>query len=144
MKHVFTLKIAGPARGKARTRPSFSKQGVFIKPKADRVAEADIHAAWREAGEPRCPEDVALAIKIEISTVRPGSHRKKSGDLSAEGERQPIPRKAKPDVDNVLKLIMDVLNKRAWRDDVMVASAHVVRKWADWPETVIHVYALHD
>ena len=123
MKHVFTLTIAGPARGKARTRPSFSKQGVFIKPKADRVAEADIHAAWREAGEPRCPEDVALAIKIEISTVRPGSHRKKSGDLSAEGERQPIPRKAKPDVDNVLKLIMDVLNKRAWRDDVMVASA---------------------
>lgn len=143
MKHELTLTIAGEARGKARTRPSFMNEGRFIKPHADRVAEADIHYAWKLGGEHRVRDEAAIGIHVEIAVVRPKGHFKRDGSLSAEGQRHPIPRTKKPDVDNALKLVMDALNKRAWRDDVAVASAHVVRKWGEWPETIIRVYTLH-
>ena len=133
---TIVLRVAGNATGKAR--PRFNRAtGVAYDTAENRAAENDVRAVWREAGEPRLPDDMAVAIYVLIVAVRPAGHFRKDGSLSAEGLRHPVPRNKKPDVDNALKLIMDSLNGRAYRDDVQVARACVERWWGRHAETLI-------
>ena len=132
------LRVAGKASTKQRPRFDPRTRRAFTPP-SNIISENDVRAIWREAGEPRVEDDVAIAIEVEIVVVRPQGHFKKDGTLSTEGMRHPIPRNKKPDLDNALKLVMDALNSRAYRDDVLVAYATVERKWGDWPETTIRI-----
>lgn len=140
-ERTITLRVAGNTRGKSRPKfNSFTKQA--FTPAANIISENDVRAVWREAGEPRIEDDTAIGVEISIIVKRPAGHFKKNGQLSAEGERNPIPRTRKPDVDNALKLVMDALNSRAYHDDVRVASARVDRRWGEWPEATIKLYPI--
>ena len=126
-----------------KERPKFNTQTkVAYTPKKTVIAEKEIRSLWREAGKPRL-DDVALELVIELYVQRPQSHFKKNGELTAEGLRHPVPRNKKPDVDNAIKLVMDALNKHAYKDDVQIAKATVVRFWGEWPKTVINVKELN-
>ena len=118
------------------------KTGVAYTKKGTVTAEREIRQAWREAGEPRMPDDVALEVCIYVFVTRPKGHFKKNGELSTEGLRHPIPRNRKPDLDNICKLVLDSLNKQAYRDDVLIAKITVERFWAEWPSTSITVATL--
>lgn len=130
------LEIHGNPVGKGR--PKFTKKGHVYTPSGTALAEKEIRQAWREAGEPRL-DDVALELVVKLYVQRPKLHYKQNGELSKEGLRHPIPRNKKPDVDNALKLVMDALNSRAYRDDVQIAKVTVERQWGDWPKTVINI-----
>lgn len=134
-----TLWLQGQPEGKGR--PKFG-QGRAWTPKKTVLGEAEVRRKWEEAGEPRLP-DVALRLQTTLYISRPASHFKRDGTLSAEGLRHPRPENKKPDVDNAIKLIMDALNKRAYKDDVQIVEAMVERHWAEWPATKIKLTALH-
>lgn len=136
------LRVAGKATTKQRQRFDPRSRRAYTPP-ANIIGENDVRAVWREAGEPRIEDDAAIGIEVTIVVPRPSSHFKQNGDLSAQGLRHPIPRNKKPDLDNALKLIMDALNSRAYRDDVQIARALVERCWGDWPETTIRLNELH-
>jgi Holliday junction resolvase RusA-like endonuclease len=70
----------------------------------------------------------------------------RDGTLSAAGQRKPFPTGKKPDVDNALKLLMDALNGKAYRDDVDVVDARVRRVWSfdGWERTRVQLAALDD
>lgn len=74
---------------------------------------------------------------------RPKSHFNSKGQLNKKGLSLPFPSNKKPDVDNALKLVMDALNTRAYRDDVQVCKATVTRVWGEWPETLIRLNELN-
>lgn len=135
---VIELRVAGSASGKGRPRFDPRTRRAYTPP-SNIVSENDVRAVWREAGEPRISDDTAISLEIVIVVQRPKGHFKKDGSLSATGERHPVPRNKKPDVDNALKLVMDALNSRAYRDDVQVAAAAVIRTWGEWPETRIRL-----
>jgi Holliday junction resolvase RusA-like endonuclease len=135
---VIELHVAGKTATKGRAR--FGAGGQVYTPPSNIISENDVRAVWREAGEPRIEDDIAIAIEVRITVVRPKGHFLKGGNLSAKGLEHPIPRNKKPDVDNALKLVMDALNTRAYRDDVLVARAIVERHWGEWPETRIRIY----
>lgn len=144
MTDRIVLRLSGAPRGKGRTRPRPGTKDIFVKPKADRIAEAVLINAWEELGEPHMPDDVALRVLVVLAVERPQSHFKKDGSLTALGARHPVPRNKKPDTDNAIKLVMDSMNKRAYRDDVLVAEHAVIRRWADWPETMVVIEPVHD
>ena len=129
------LILSGQPKGQKRVR--HHGKGHWHD-KDQKLAEGNIIRKWEEAGEPRLP-DVALKLAVTLYIARPASHRKRDGSLSAEGERHPRPENKKPDVDNAIKLIMDALNKRAYKDDVQIVEAHVERHWAEWPATVVRI-----
>lgn len=135
------LRVAGKASTKQRQRFDPRTRRAYSPP-SNIISENDVRAVWREAGEPRLENDTAISIEVTILVPRPSGHFKKNGDLSAEGLRHPVPRNKKPDVDNALKLVMDALNSRAYKDDVQIARATVERCWADWPETTIRLNEL--
>jgi Holliday junction resolvase RusA-like endonuclease len=85
--------------------------------------------AWHQAGTPRLPEG-PIVLTVEMALARPGGHWKVNGTLSAAGQRSQWPTK-KPDADNVLKLLMDSLNGCAYRDDVQIVNATVVKRWCN-------------
>lgn len=64
-------------------------------------AHDDSYAGWRGP----------VAVRVAYQNPRPKSVPEGSRDLT------------KPDVDNVLKLVMDALNGTAWRDDAQVVYA---------------------
>lgn len=141
MSGTITLRIAGRASTKQRPRFDPRTRRTYTPP-SNVVSENDVRAVWREAGEPRVEDDCALALSIVVTVMRPAGHFKRDGSLSAEGLRHPIPRNKKPDVDNAAKLVMDALNSRAYRDDVLIADLSVKRRWGSWPETVVEIEPL--
>lgn len=124
--HPIDLWIAGKPKGK--DRPRFAN-GRTYTPKETENAEANIVSVWREAGEPRLPDDAAIELTVTVCVERPSSHYNSKGEMNAEGKRNPHPARKKPDVDNCLKLVMDALNGRAYKDDVRVVDALVRRVW---------------
>lgn len=133
------LTIGGQPQGKGR--PKFG-QGRAWTPKETKLAEGEVVRKWEEAGEPHLPDDTAIRLVLNMYVVRPGGHFKRDGTLSAEGLRCPRPFRSKPDVDNAIKLVMDALNKRAYKDDVRICSASIERYWAEWPYTEIELTTL--
>lgn len=133
---LIELRCAGRPSGK--DRPRFNRQtGRTYSTTSTVRAEQDLRAVWREAGEPRLPDDQAVALTVVLRVERPAGHFRKDGSLSAEGLRHPVPRNKKPDLDNAVKLVMDGLNGRAYRDDVQVAQLEARREWSPASETVV-------
>ena len=77
-----------------------------------------------------------------VTVVRPKGHFNSKGELNKKGKEIPIPRR-KPDLDNVIKLVMDALNTRLYKDDVQIAQLHMWRQWGEWPSTLARVFTLH-
>jgi Holliday junction resolvase RusA-like endonuclease len=134
--------VPGKPMGWQRTRVSFKQRRHFNDPKTE-TAEAAVVIAWIDAGSPRLPDE-ALAVYVEAVLERPATHWKKSGDLSAAGERTPWPTK-KPDDDNVCKLVRDALNTRAYRDDALIVHGTQVKRWAhpgEGAHTRVHIQTM--
>lgn len=136
--NAFTLVIDGAPKG--QPRPRFANGRAYAG-KQQKLAEGEIRRAWQEAGSPRMV-DGPMELEMELEVARPAGHFKRDGSLSATGQRTPWPLKTKPDIDNAIKLPLDSLNGLAWRDDVRFCKATIVRVWADWPRTRIHVRTL--
>lgn len=133
-----TLWLSGQPKGQKRVR--HHGKGHWHD-KDQKLAEGNIIRKWEEKGEPRLP-DAALRCDITLYIARPASHFRKDGELSTEGLRHPRPENKKPDVDNALKLVLDAMNKRAYKDDVQIVESFVERHWADWPATKIKIYVI--
>jgi len=137
---VIRLELTGKPEGKGR--PRFGKGGRVYTPHATKLAEGRVIDAWTSAGQPRLEGPVRLTLLLEVA--RPKGHFNTKGELNASGRRHDRPTGKKPDVDNALKLVMDALNRRAYRDDVDVCEAVVWRRWAldGWERTVVTVEAM--
>lgn len=126
------LVVEGTPRGKGRPRFDGRNRRTFTDD-ATVSHEGLIIFAWAQAGRPRLP-DVALTMSVELVVERPRAHWRADGTLNPAGERTVWPAGRKPDVDNALKLAMDALNGKAYRDDVQIVRARVVRRWANAQE----------
>jgi Holliday junction resolvase RusA-like endonuclease len=132
----FSFVVPGAPRGK--NRPRFGNGRTFTD-RATVDAEGDVLACWIAAGQPRL--DGAVALRVALIVERPTGHFRSDGvSLSAEGARHLLPDNQKPDVDNALKLVMDGLNRRAWRDDVQIVDVYVTRSWGARAETRVEAH----
>ena len=93
-------------------------------------------------GEPRLA-DGPIEIEVLLVVERPLGHFNTKGELNKKGREMPFPHNKKPDVDNAIKLVMDALNTRAYRDDVQVCKAAVMREWGDVAHTRIRLNELN-
>lgn len=139
---MIELRVPGKATTKQRQRFDPRTRRAYTPP-SNIIGENDVKAVWREAGEPRLETDSAVSIEITILVPRPKGHFNSKGELNKKGLSMPFPSNKKPDVDNGLKLVMDALNSRAYRDDVQVCEAVVRRQWAEWPVTIIRLKELN-
>lgn len=79
--------------------------------------------------------DGPLAVTVLAYFERPQSWTRKKAEAT-------IYHTVKPDGDNILKAASDALNGIVWHDDKQIASAQVMKLYADKPQLVIEVRPL--
>lgn len=125
------LAVAGTPRGKGRPRFVRATGRAHTDARTER-AEADVRLAWIEQGPGavRFADYAALRVEVDVILERPRGHFRTNGELGAAGLRAPYPTR-KPDADNVAKLVVDSLNRVAYRDDAQVVELVVRKRWGD-------------
>lgn len=101
---------------------SFRKGGVYGETKD---YEEKIRAAWLEAGAVGY-SGIPLSIKITAYFAVPKSYTKKRKTEISEKGLRPT---AKPDIDNIAKVVLDALNGYAYADDSAVARLECEKKY---------------
>lgn len=105
--------VCGKVCGKAR--PRVTRYGTYT-PKASRDYEAAIGLAYIEAGGKIL--EGAIEVTIEVFRSLPKNRPKK---IVSE------PDTFKPDLDNIIKAVLDGLNCIAWKDDNQVTRINAFK-----------------
>ena len=129
--------IPGPPRGKGR--PKFSTAGGFVRTYTDDQTASYENlvalAAKRALGEADpISEACAVFIRAEFEVPKSASAKKRAAML--EGEIEPT---KKPDLDNLLKAVLDGMNKVAFVDDVLVTAIRAVKVYGRTPGVFVSV-----
>lgn len=106
-----------PGLPRPKERPRATKGGKIYTPPQTKKREAAIAAAWLEAGLPRLegPCTVELIFALEGTRVIVRDCDYPSGSMP------------RGDLDNLTKLVLDGLNKVAYKDDRYVLGLHAVK-----------------
>ena len=131
----FDIFISGDPKGQPRARAYARKMGSkFVA----RMYDSDVADIWKaQVRNSVLAEAIAQGLKpIEgpfevfmlFSFERPQSHLLSSGDL---GKGRVSAYVQKPDVDNLAKLVLDVITRlqMCWMDDDQVARLGVEKRW---------------
>ena len=124
--------IPGDPRGKQR--PRFNRRtGTTYTPTETVAYEKEVRALFYKAGGRKGDGPVALGItafyKIPTSATRAERERMSAGE----------PPQKKPDLDNVVKIIMDGLNGAAYDDDKQVTSIHAEKEYSEAPRVEVDI-----
>lgn len=121
------LVIPGPPRGKQRARTvrnKYTGKSVTFTPEQTESYEDLIRFLWREKRVPAFQG--AVGMTVEIYYPIPKSWNKTKTAAAFTNQIRPT---CKPDGDNVVKVVMDSLNRGfAYKDDSSVAEC-IFRKW---------------
>lgn len=122
--------IVIPGNPKGKQRPRMTKTGLVYTPRETKDAELQIKVAYsREAGG--VPFPIEQPLKLVLDVYYPlGQLRKTERQQALEAKLFPI---KKPDIDNVLKLVMDALNGTAYEDDRQVVETVCKKYYSTQP-----------
>lgn len=117
----FRFELYGEVKGKPR--PRFARTGGHVRtytPRSGSIYEAKVAEAYKACGG--TVVDGPVCVIVKVFRPLPKSKPKK---VTEEWDRY------KPDIDNILKIVMDGLNGVAYKDDkdvAMVIAAKVPRR----------------
>lgn len=112
------FEVPGEPRGKGR--PRFHRDGHTYTDSETKAYERKIVAYYRKAlGAFSWPQGATVAV--EVTAVYPIPKRATKAALALMQSGKLLPTR-KPDIDNVLKIVLDALNGVAWKDDSCVVE----------------------
>ena len=110
--------VDGKPQGKQR--PRFSRRsGVVYTPAKTAKYEKAIAKAYADAGGKCIPADCYVSVSVSAFFPVPKSYSKKKREDCIERILRPD---KKPDMDNILKVVLDGLNLIAYEDDKQVVE----------------------
>lgn len=128
--------VPGQPRGWGRATPIIiAGRARMITDRKTRSEEGAIRSIASAAMGARSPYDGAIILRLCAYRLVPTSFSKVKRAAALAGEIVPI---TKPDVDNCAKMI-DALNGVVWRDDSLIATAVIHKRYSDQPRLVIDV-----
>lgn len=133
---MFEFEIPGEIVGKARPRMN-TYTGKAYTPTKTKYYEYLIKKFFLD----KYPDHVVLqeeAIKLTIIAYLdiPKSTSKKKREKMIRNEIRPT---KKPDIDNIVKIILDGLNKLAYYDDTQVVELVVSKFYAEEPKVYVKI-----
>jgi Holliday junction resolvase RusA-like endonuclease len=94
--------------------------------------------------KPSVPFDQPLEVTLDLFFPRPKSHYRTGKYAGMLKDNAPKWHIAKPDSDNLAKFVMDSLNKKFWRDDSIVCSLIVYKRYSETPRTEVTINTILD
>lgn len=132
LSNEFAFCVPGKPKGKARARMS-SRTGRWYTPQATEDYEAEVQQYALIAKPKREYIEHPCRLTIEIWQQPPKSWSKKR---KKEVTDLKYPITSKPDLDNIVKIIMDALNGIAWNDDKQVYAIDATRHYHEEEDQV--------
>ena len=125
MKYEF--EVIGDIKGKARPRMN-TITGTTYTPNNTK----DYENLIRQYFKVKYPRYVPLENRVEVSIKAyfkiPKNTSKKNTELMLKNEISPA---KKPDIDNVTKVVLDALNKMAFKDDNQITKINVEKVYSE-------------
>lgn len=112
------IQFTVPGRPKGKGRPRFSRYSVYT-PHGTMDYERKIKEAYRAAGGPLFTGDIAVRVQAFFGI--PKSWKKEKRERAVKGYL--YPGRPSPDIDNIMKIVLDALNGIAYKDDDAVVYA---------------------
>lgn len=129
------FEVPGEPRGKGR--PRFSRDGHAYTDSETKAYEEKIVTYYRKAfGGFRWPDTSFVAVAITAVYPIPKSATKAAIAGMQAGLILPS---RKPDIDNVLKVVLDALNGVAYKDDSKVVAVRARKIYGTPPKLVIEM-----
>jgi Holliday junction resolvase RusA-like endonuclease len=130
---IITITVEGPAVPKAR--PRFGRHGVYT-PKTTRDWEAKFQQKAVEAMHGSAPLSCPVSVEVTVAFAVPKSWPRWKAKLALAGD---IAHTSKPDLDNLVKSVLDSMNALVYTDDSLVHSTLCKKFYASTPELVAKV-----
>lgn len=113
------FKVEG--RPVAKARPRVLRNGIVYTPKTTKEYESRILASWAEQSGNKVPEGgvAKMSITFNFGVLKSASQRERKELLGRPYDKR-------PDIDNLVKAVMDALNGYAFTDDscIYLLTAH--------------------
>jgi crossover junction endodeoxyribonuclease RusA len=75
--------------------------------------------------------DVPLSVSLGFNFPRPGRHYRTGRNADQLRDQAPHEHTGKPDLDKLVRAVLDALTGVVWADDAHVVDIHAVKGWAD-------------
>lgn len=124
------FEVPGKVRGKGR--PRFTRYGHTYTDKNTVAYEKAIKNAYLRLS--RYVSLKSIRISIYVCFAPNKSDTKRNREIKLRNEKLP---KKKPDIDNVIKVVLDALNKVAYVDDTQVNEICVERHFGNEEKLII-------
>ena len=132
---IYEFEVPGKVIGKGRPRLN-SYTGVVYTPTRTKDYESLVEQYFLL----KYPRFKALEGRIKINIIAYFSIPKttKKADINEMLENNISPTK-KPDIDNIVKVLLDSMNKFAFKDDNQITKLEVEKKYAETPKIYVKI-----
>lgn len=153
------FKIEGPPRAQLEFRASFknSRRGArmngisipspmevhYPTPKMidPSSAEKKAFAIQAKKHAPKSPPFGPVAIYLTFYFKRPDEHYDSQGRIN---KGSPVHFEAKPDIDDLIKFVMDALKGLFYYDDNQVIECTASKRWHEYDATAVEVFTINN
>lgn len=115
----YGMKICIPGKPQGKARPRFTRAGRAYTPSSTREYENLIRLQASRCMASSAPIEGPVSVTIVAHFAPPSSYSKKRREACLSGCEKPA---KKPDLDNVVKAVLDGMNGIIFRDDSQVVQ----------------------
>ena len=124
---IYEFEVKGDIKGKGRPRVNTYTCQVYT-PNSTKDYEELIKQYFKIKYPRYVPLENRVFVKIVAYFKIPKATSKKDKELIEEGKLSPT---KKPDIDNIVKIILDALNKMAFNDDNQITKLEVEKVYGE-------------
>jgi len=128
------MKIIIPGRPIAKSRPRFARRGKFVTTYSDQETEEG-KVLW-EIRQQRPEKRFTGSISVDLWFGMPIPKSTSKRELQAM-KNGFVPHIKKPDIDNLIKFYLDVMNQEIFEDDKQIFLISAEKRYSDNPRTEI-------
>ena len=131
----FEFEVVGDIKGKARPRVNTYTCKAYT-PENTKDYEMLIKQYFKLKYPRYVPLENRVSVKVDAYFKVPKTVTKKEKALIEEGKLSPT---KKPDIDNIVKIILDALNKMAFKDDNQITKLEVEKFYGEVEKIVVKI-----
>ena len=132
---MYEFEVIGEIKGKARPRVNTYTCQVYT-PNSTKDYENLIKQYFQIKYPRYIPFENRVSVEIKAYFKVPKTTTKKDKALIEEGKLSPT---KKPDIDNVVKIVLDALNKMAFKDDNQITKLQVEKLYGEEEKIYIKI-----
>lgn len=132
------IRLTIPGNPIAKKRPRFARRKKFVAVINDQETEESLflfHVMQQWKGDPI--KDKTIAIHLKYFMKRPKSHYGTGKNAGKLKKSAPVNHFKKPDIDNLVKFTLDVLNGHVYHDDSLINYICAEKRYSEKPRTEI-------